>query len=171
MCCDDVQVPPPIRPVEPRDHAAVIDLSLRAWEPVFASLRDVLKGSGVFERLHPDWRASQRDAVTATCSSHTIRSWVAEADDLDQMIAGFVAVNLDPDHRLGEIHMLAVDPPHQRRGVGSALTAFALDRIADAGTAVAMVETGGDPGHAAARRTYQRAGFTALPIARYFKAL
>lgn len=171
MRCDDVHVPPPIRPLEPHDHAAVIDLSLRAWEPVFASLRDILKGTGVFERLHPDWRTSQRDAVAATCSSDTIRSWVAEADAGDPMIAGFVAVNLDLHDHMAEIHMLAVDPPHQQRGVGSALTAFALDRIADAGAAVAMVETGGDPGHAAARRTYQRAGFTALPIARYFKAL
>jgi len=36
---------------------------------------------------------------------------------------------------------------------------------------VAMVETGGDPGHAAARRTYEKAGFTLVPIARYFKNL
>lgn len=138
---------------------------------MFASLRDVLQGSGVFERLHPDWRADQRNAVTATCSSDTIHSRVAEADDLDHVLAGFVAVTLDLDHGLGEIHMLAVDPPHQRRGVGSTRTAFALDRIADAGATVTMVETGGDPGHAAARRTYQRAGFTALPVTRYFKAL
>jgi hypothetical protein len=36
---------------------------------------------------------------------------------------------------------------------------------------VAMVETGGDPGHAAARRTYEKAGYILLPIARYFKSL
>ncbi len=35
---------------------------------------------------------------------------------------------------------------------------------------VAMVETGGDPGHAAARRTYEKAVYVHLPtIARYFK--
>jgi hypothetical protein len=34
-----------------------------------------------------------------------------------------------------------------------------------------MVETGGDPGHAAARRTYEKAGCVLLPIARYFKNL
>jgi len=34
-----------------------------------------------------------------------------------------------------------------------------------------MVKTGGDPGHAAARRTYEKAGCTLLPIARYFKPL
>jgi hypothetical protein len=34
-----------------------------------------------------------------------------------------------------------------------------------------MVETGGDPGHAAARRTYQNVGYVHLVIARYFKKL
>ncbi len=36
---------------------------------------------------------------------------------------------------------------------------------------MAMVETGGDPGHAAARRTYEKAECTLLPIARYLKSL
>jgi RimJ/RimL family protein N-acetyltransferase len=36
---------------------------------------------------------------------------------------------------------------------------------------VAMVKTGGDPGHAPARRVYEKAGYTFLPIARYFKNL
>jgi hypothetical protein len=34
-----------------------------------------------------------------------------------------------------------------------------------------MVETGGEPGHAAARRTYEKAGYVILPIARYVKNL
>ncbi len=37
--------------------------------------------------------------------------------------------------------------------------------------AVAMVETGGDSGHAPARRAYEKAGFALLPIARYFENL
>jgi hypothetical protein len=45
---------PLIRPLEDRDGEAVVDLSLRAWAPVFASPGRVL-GSAVFGRLHPDW--------------------------------------------------------------------------------------------------------------------
>jgi len=67
--------------------------------------------------------------------------------------------------------MLAVEPDHQAGGIGTALTGFALESLKDAGMTTAMVETGGDPGHAPARRTYERAGFTLLPIARYFKDL
>ena len=69
------------------------------------------------------------------------------------------------------IYMLAVDPDYQGGGIGTALTEFALARIKDAGMPVAMVETGFDPGHAAARRTYEKAGYVQLPVARYFKKL
>lgn len=37
--------------------------------------------------------------------------------------------------------------------------------------AVAMGETGGDPGHAAARRVYEKHRFRLLPIAGYFKTV
>ena len=53
-----------------------------------------------WERLHPDWRASQRDAVAATCTSDTLRTWVAEHDDGGPGVAGFVAIQLD--HNLAE---------------------------------------------------------------------
>ena len=95
--------------------------------------------------------------------------WVAEAG---ASVVGFVAVEFDhPERSMGEISMLAVHPDYQGGGIGTALTEFALDRLKDAGMTVAMVETGGDPGHAAARRTYEKAGYTHLPIARYFKNL
>jgi GNAT superfamily N-acetyltransferase len=67
--------------------------------------------------------------------------------------------------------MLAVDPDEQDRGIGTALTEFATAWLRDAGMRVAMVETGGDPGHAPARRVYEKAGYALLPIARYFSAL
>jgi len=95
--------------------------------------------------------------------------WVAE---LGASAIGFVAIEIyDPERSMGEISMLAVDPDHQGGGIGTTLTEFALDRLKDAGMKVAMVETGGDPGHAAARRTYEKADYVLLPIARYFKNL
>jgi ribosomal protein S18 acetylase RimI-like enzyme len=161
-------VQPLIRPFEDRDAEAVVDLSLRAWAPVFASLEQVL-GSDIFRRLHPDWREDQRRAVENVLAAKKERVWVAEADGA---AAGFVAIELHhPEKSMGEISMLAVEPNHQGGGIGTALTEFALDRLEEAGMKVAMVETGGDPGHAAARRTYEEAGYVLLPIARYFKNL
>ncbi|MFB2879421.1 hypothetical protein [Floridanema aerugineum] len=55
--------------------------------------------------------------------------------------------------------------------MGSTLTQFALDWMKGARMSIAMVETGGDPGHAPARRTYEKLGFRLLPIAQYFKKL
>ena len=127
-------------------------------------------GSELYGRFYPDgWRASQRQAVQDVCASQEKRVWVAE---VDARTVGFVAVEVyDPDRQMGEISMLAVDPDYQGGGIGTALTEFALDRLRDAGMTVAMVETGGDPGHAAARRTYEKAGYVHVPVARYFKNL
>jgi hypothetical protein len=70
---------PQIRRFEERDAAALIDLSLRAWAPVFASNEQVL-GSAVFRRQHPDWREDQRRVVQEVCASQETRVWVAEVD-------------------------------------------------------------------------------------------
>ncbi|BAB78102.1 MULTISPECIES: GNAT family N-acetyltransferase [Nostocaceae] len=57
------------------------------------------------------------------------------------------------------------------QGVGSALINFALNWMKATGISIAMVETGGDPGHAPARCTYEKLGFGLFPVARYFKKL
>ena len=159
---------PLIRPFDERDAEAVVDFSLRAWAPVFTSLERVL-GSEIFRRQHPDWREDQRRAVEDVCAAQKGPVWVAEVDG---DAVGFVAIEVyDLGRSMGEISMLAVDPEHQGVGIGTALTEFALDRLKDAGMTVAMVETGGDPGHTAARRTYEKAGYVQLPRARYFKNL
>ncbi len=102
------------------------------------------------------------------CAADDTNVWVAiDANST----AGFVAVKLHSEDSMGEIYTIAVDPDFQGRGIGSALTEFALGWMKDAGMSVAMVETGGDPGHERARRTYEKVGFELLPIARYFKKL
>jgi ribosomal protein S18 acetylase RimI-like enzyme len=159
---------PRIRPFDDRDAEAVLALSLRAWAPAFASLERVL-GPEIFRRQHPDWREDQRRAVEEILAAKQGRVWVAE---VDTRVVGFVAVELHhPERSMGETSMVAVDPDYQGSGIGTALIRFALERLKDAGMTVATVETGGDPGHAAARRTYEKAGYTLLPIARFFKNL
>jgi ribosomal protein S18 acetylase RimI-like enzyme len=102
------------------------------------------------------------------CAAEDTKVWVA----IDAgTTVGFVAVKFHSAPHMGEISMIAVEPDYQHRGIGTALTAFALDRMRDAGMSVAMLETGDDPGHAPARRTYEKVGFGLLPIARYFKKL
>jgi GNAT superfamily N-acetyltransferase len=157
-----------IEPYNPQQLEAVISLSLRAWTPVFDSIQDTLDAD-VYRVFYPDgWRVSQQKAVEDVCAAEETNVWVAI--DADFTI-GFVAVKLDSESSMGEIYMVAVDPDFQGRGIGIALTEFALAWMKDAGMSIAMVETGCDPGHAPARHTYERVGFGLLPVARYFKKL
>ncbi len=85
---------------------------------------------------------------------------------------GFVAVACDVHHeRMGSIEIIGVDPDFQRRGIGERMTEFATDHLRRRGMDVAVVETGGDPGHVPARALSEATGFTQLPIARDFRLL
>ena len=157
-----------IRPVREEDHDALEALAIRTWEPVFASVRAVL-GDEIFLRLHPNWSASQAETVRSICMNDERDVYVAVSDARP---VGFVAVALNAFHeRMGVIEIIAVDRDYQRRGVGGRLTEFAADHMRRCGMDIAVVETGGDPGHASARALYGEAGFTLLPIARYFRLL
>ena len=137
-----------IREFQERDVAAVVEFSLRAWEPVFASLRDVL-GDEIFLRLKPDWRAAQAEEVKASCTSDERDAFVAVVDGRP---VGFVTVALNAfNERMGVIDMIGVDPDFQRRSIASQLTRHALDHMRRCGMDIAAVETGGDLGHAPAR--------------------
>ena len=146
---------------------AIVRLSLRAWAPVFESMKGAMDAE-VFGEFYPDWRVAQQAAVAATCADPEMHVWTAREGG---EIVGFVALKLHPEDRMGEVYMIAVDPDFQRGGIAAALTRHSLDWFASQGMSVAMVETGGDPGHGPARRTYEAAGFRVLPIARYFKKL
>lgn len=155
-----------IRQFHESDREPVVRLSLRAWAPVFESIEQQMQAE-VYRRFYPDWRQEQRSSVEAVCADPQANVWVA---DVDGDVAGFVAV-YKREPTFGEIYMIAVDPDFQQRAVGSALTDYALTRMREEGVAVAMVETGADPGHAPARRLYEKSGFRLWPVARYFKHL
>lgn len=151
------------------DNEPIVELSLRAWEPVYRSVGAEL-GPELNTLLHgEDWRDHQEREVRETLARDGMRTWVA---DEDGRVAGFVsAAVVDPRRLIGEIAMLAVDPASQRHGIGSELTEIATEWLLESGMRVAFLGTGGDEGHAPARRVYDRAGFTRFPVVQYFKAL
>ena len=158
-----------IRPFRESDLDAIVELSLRAWEPVFESLRTVL-GEAIFARLHqPDWRTVQAEAVRSSCTSEERDVFVAIADEEP---VGFATVALNAFHKgMGAVDMIAVDPAFQRRGIATQLMNHSADHMRERGMDIAVVETGGDPGHAPARAMYEGSGYTALPVVRYLKLL
>jgi GNAT superfamily N-acetyltransferase len=157
-----------IRPLHVRDIEEIVQLSLLAWEPVFTSFRRVL-GSEIYALLYPDWKASQQSVVETMCrNQEQFTTWVAERET---SIVGFVLYELNLHDKVGEVQLLAVHPAHQNRGIGTGLNNVALQNMRVQGMKLAVVGTGGDPGHAPARAAYEKAGYTALPIVRYYQAL
>lgn len=157
-----------IRPVRDDDIEEVVRLSLLAWEPVFDSFKQIL-GAGIYAVLYPDWRTSQADAIAAICRDGE-RTTVLVAE-VDGAVVGFIAYELNEKDRVGEVQYLAVLPEYQNQGIGTELNNFVLEEMKASGMKLAVVGTGGDPSHAPARRSYEKAGYTGLPLVRYYKEL
>jgi ribosomal protein S18 acetylase RimI-like enzyme len=157
-----------IRPVGENDLAALEELAVLAWEPVFASVRTVL-GPQIDAILHPDWRQRQRAEVRRCCAETP--GAITLIAEVNGAVAGFIAYELHQDTLRGVVELLAVHPEYQNQGIGTELNRLVLERMRAAGMRIAIVGTGGDPGHAPARRTYEKAGYTLFPIAHYYQAL
>ena len=161
-----------IRPLSQDDMEEVIQLSLLAWAPIFHSFEQVL-GTKIYSLIYPDWRKAQRDVVVKICQEdEKTQTWVAESQG---KVTGFIAYTLNSrengQDNTGEVELLAVHPDYQNHGIGTALNNFVLEKMKESGMKLAIVGTGGDPGHAPARRSYEKAGYTALPQVRYYQDL
>ncbi|MEX6465983.1 GNAT family N-acetyltransferase [Dietzia cinnamea] len=152
----------------PEYRSALLNLSLRAWEPVFPVVRNEVPGF-VYGAFYPNgWRVRQLKDLSEVLDN--------EPENVDVAVdegrpIGWVCTRLHPDDNMGEVFVIAVDPDYQQRGVGRHLLEHAFARVREAGMAMVMVETGGDSGHAPARRVYESLGFEPWPVARYFKQL
>ena len=150
----------------PEHRVAVLDLSMRAWAPVFPQVRQAVPAF-VYDSFYPSgWRERQHADIAAVLDG--------EPENVDVALlggtpVGWVCTRIHPEDVMGEVYVLAVDPDRQGAGIGRALLDHSCQRARTAGMRMVMVETGGDPGHAPARRSYESAGFQRWPVARYFK--
>jgi GNAT superfamily N-acetyltransferase len=157
-----------IRLFEPSDLNGIVQLSLLAWEPVFRAWQQIL-GPRIFPiAIFPDWRKSQKEVVEKICTDPNNFTWVA---DIDGTVVGFIVYKLNGSTKIGEVELLAVHPDYQNGGIGTELNFFALDMLKEGGMILAYVGTGGDEGHAPARRSYEKAGYIGLPAVHYYKEL
>ncbi|MCW3060062.1 MAG: Acetyltransferase family [Capsulimonas sp.] len=157
-----------IRRVRPEDKAALLELSLLAWEPIFTSFEQIL-GSDIGSIVCPEWRSRQHIEIAAICDEpENTFVWVAEREE---RAVGFVSCALKPVEETGEVQYLAVHPDHQNIGIGASLNKVALQKMQEMGMKIAVVSTGGDPSHAPARRAYEKSGYVGLPLVRYYKKL
>ncbi|NKB33785.1 MAG: GNAT family N-acetyltransferase [Pseudomonadales bacterium] len=156
-----------IRKYQESDRESLVDITLRAWKPVFEGLSTAISPN-IYEVFVPDWQAEQMRTLDTICGSDEIDKNVAVEDDI---IVGFAAASYHPEDFLGQVYIVGVDPNHRRKGIATQLTEECLRMIKAKGLDLAMVETGGDPGHAAARATYESMGFENFPVCRYLKRI
>jgi len=157
-----------VRRARDEDIPVLVELTLSAFAPVFSSFRELL-GPAIYETIWPDWRKSQQKAVESLCSDSS-KSVVLVAE-LRGTAVGYVAYEVRSRDATGQVLLLAVHPDHQGRGIGTLLNERALEGMRNTGVKLAIVEAGGDSSHAPARRSYEKAGYTPLPLVRHFKRL
>ena len=158
-----------IRPYAASDLPRLHEIRLAAFRPVFESFRQIL-GPGIsrvaLATAEDEQAAYLKDLCTGATGRHVL---VAILDDQP---VGFSAITCDAMSRVGELALNAVDPEHQGKGIGTRLYDESLDLMRSEGMAIATVGTGGDARHAAARRAYEKAGFTAgLPTIWLYRTL
>jgi GNAT superfamily N-acetyltransferase len=157
-----------IRPFADDDLDAIVELSLLAWAPIFASFERIL-GLEIYPIEYPNWRRSQAEVVATACKDKD--KYMVLVAEIAGKVVGFLAYELRENDATGEVYLLAVHPDYQNQDIGTWLNIAALEAMKAAGMKLAVVGTGGDESHAPARRSYEKAGYTALPLVRYYKAL
>lgn len=154
-----VEPTPGIRLSTDADVAGCVAFGLEAFRAVYAAWQQ-LYGDDLFHRLEPDWEQAQSAYMRSAITRVGAETWVFETAG---RAAGFLVLTMD-DQKLGQIELLAVDPEVQGHGVATALNQHALERCREAGMAYVIVATASDPGHAPARRSYEKVGFRPMPI-------
>jgi ribosomal protein S18 acetylase RimI-like enzyme len=155
-----------IRPFKKSDMNDLITLTLLAFEPIFESFEKIL-GPHIYAIIYPDWRKSQKEGVEKISQDSKINLLIAE---VDEKVVGYIAYEIYDDDT-AEVQLLAVHPEYQNRGFGTQLNSFVLQEMKAGGVKLAIVSTGGDESHEAARRSYEKAGYTALPLVKYYQEL
>ena len=158
-----------IRAIESHDIERVLEICRLAFEPIFERSRQNV-GAELFDRFYSGSADRQIDELRALCETGGDKTVIVA--EWDGVVVGFVTVSANPAEQVGEIALNAVHPDYGCRGIGRDLVEFALAGMKERGIAAVKVATGGDRSHAAARRTYEKAGFTsAIPSLTMFKLL
>lgn len=145
-----------IRPLLPTDVDRVQQIRAEAFAPMFQSFHAIVGealAGPAFEKADADQRQYLDNVLRSSGGSIFV---VEIADE----VVGFIHLEIDTEGGVGTIGLNAIDPAFGGQGIGTSLYRFAVHFFRDAGLKVVKVSVGGDPSHAAARRAYEKAGFS-----------
>ena len=158
-----------IRPFKPGDRDRLHEIREAAFRPVFRSFREIV-GKKIASIAMVNAEKEQAELLDKICKDDS--SYDLLVIEHSGEVVGFCGLKLDNKTEVGEIELVAVHPDQQGKGLGTALNEAALDFMRKAGMRVVTVGTGGDPSHAAARRSYEKAGFgPTIPSVWMFRTL
>ena len=133
--------------------------SVRAFEPGRDDETWVRLNAAAFAR-HPE----QGRLTVADLHERMAQPWFDPAglilvvEDAGDQVVAFHWTKVEPGSTNGEVYVVGVDPAHQGRGLGGPVTQLGLAHLARLGLGEVELYVDGD--NTAARRTYERLGFT-----------
>lgn len=166
--CASVSLRVRIRRFQDADFGALIKITMLAFAPIHESFREVL-GRRIFDIVYPDWRKAHRKYLTSLCKGEDKRNILVA--EVGETVVGFASYSFNREKKSGELGLNAVHPKYQRKGIATKMYRHTLKKMKAEGIRVVHVGTGGDPSHLPARRAYEKCGFVALPLVRYYVSL
>lgn len=140
-------------------------ISVEAYEFIHECYIDLIT-----EEIHQDLMGNWREIKAAAIKKQQ-RGENAYVALVDGKVAGFIAFRIN-SNGVGEILNNAVDSNYRGMGIGGKLYKFVFAEMQKQGVGYAMVTTGGDDGHAPARKAYEKAGFKHFtPSRTYYRKL
>jgi GNAT superfamily N-acetyltransferase len=149
------------------DWHAVLNICIAAFTPIHQGFERAL-GRELFLVVYPDWKASNESYLRSLCEKESNQILVAE---IQNQVVGFIHYELNAETAVGRLGLNAVLPGWQGRGFGARLYERVLEILRCEGMRLVQVGTGGDEAHIAARRAYEKCGFSPIPVVHYFKKL
>ena len=155
-----------IVPAEEKHLAVAGDIAVVAWTAIHEAYIERI-GAKMHDDIMDGWQDRKRKGIEGALMSG--RGYVALVDGV---VAGFIAYRVNEANKTGEIMGNAVSPDFRGMGIGTMMYEFVLGKMREEGMKYATVTTGLDDGHAAARRSYEKAGFEKnLPSIEYYMEL
>lgn len=121
----------------------------------------------VESRVEAHRSAFEPSRVTVESYRNVMRAWPYRADldciavAPDGRVAAYCLAWLDDMNRVGELEPVGTHADFRRRGLATAVCAFALRRLAEEGATTAVVYARGDAAYPAPKRLYESLGFRA----------
>ena len=154
---------PHIRPVREEDFPRITEIALVSWDEIHRIYAEEHLGQTLHDAVFSGWQ----DRLCADLRIWMQKGYVYE---LDGKIVGFVSYM--SSGKYANLGYNAVDPAMRGHGIAGKMYAYAFDRMREEGLGYVTVHTGLDSAHAAARHSYEKAGFGyTIPHIDYYRAL